>query len=229
MNSCLFRGGSLCSPSQCWDPIWLEPVRVSCVLLPSLWGHTYIQPVLPGGHYSFGAIHPIYSYNLSIFSSTWIPEPWREGLDEDIPFRTECSQVSPTLPIVQLWVSVLILYVLEYREAKLVPDLKLQYYWPAFIVLEWIPHTAGGGRELSISAVTDPTADNSHTPEEYINTIVTKIPWEWPVAFWLALRPTPLDIAKVSKSPSLDGSQIMWGKHTTTILFREHINEITLF
>lgn len=63
--------------------------------------------------------------------------------------RTECSQVSHTLHIVQLWVSVLIPYVTGYRKAELVPHLKLQCCGPAFMVPACIPHTAGGERGIT--------------------------------------------------------------------------------
>lgn len=42
-NSCLFRDGSPCPPSQCWEPIWLAVCR-SCVCCYSLCES--IHPVL---------------------------------------------------------------------------------------------------------------------------------------------------------------------------------------
>lgn len=39
------------------------------------------------------------SYNLSAFSSTYIPEPQGEGFDKGTPFRAECSKVLHSLLI----------------------------------------------------------------------------------------------------------------------------------
>lgn len=36
-------------------------------------------------------------YSQSDFSSAEFPDPWEEGFDRNIPFRTECSKVSHPL------------------------------------------------------------------------------------------------------------------------------------
>lgn len=41
---------------------------------------------------------PSASYTLSTSSSTGFPEPWGEGFDGDISFRTQHSKVSLSLP-----------------------------------------------------------------------------------------------------------------------------------
>lgn len=46
------------------------------------------------------------SYSLSASSSTGFPEPRGEGIDEDIPFRIECSKGTRSQHIVQLWISI---------------------------------------------------------------------------------------------------------------------------
>lgn len=48
---------------------------------------------------------PSDSYNLSASVSFSIehPELWGEGFDEDITFMTECSKISYSLHIIQLW------------------------------------------------------------------------------------------------------------------------------
>jgi hypothetical protein len=39
---------------------------------------------------------------------TRFPEPWEEGIDEDVSFWTECPKDSHSLHIVQLWVHYLL-------------------------------------------------------------------------------------------------------------------------
>lgn len=54
----------------------------------------------------FSLSHPSSdSCNLSTSSSAWIPDPWGEWFNEDIPFRIECSKVSYSLHILHFCVS----------------------------------------------------------------------------------------------------------------------------
>jgi hypothetical protein len=53
---------------------------------------------------------------FSLSASTGFPEPWGEGINEDIPFGTECSRGSCSLHIVPLWISV---FIPVYARAKL--------------------------------------------------------------------------------------------------------------
>lgn len=87
-----------------------------------------VHPSCPAGrHCSLGVTPSLLALPIS---SSSLPRGSLEGgsFDDDIPRRAECSQVSPTLPVVELWVSVLSHCAIEYREAELVPDLKLQDY-----------------------------------------------------------------------------------------------------
>lgn len=83
------------SPSQCWDFVWFEPVQVLCLLPQPLSSHQsgVSGTTTPG------------SYGLPTSSFSQIQGPCWEGLD--IPFMTECSKLSHSMHVVQLWVSVL--------------------------------------------------------------------------------------------------------------------------
>lgn len=48
------------------------------------------------------------SCNLPASSSTWMCWPLEEVVDADIPFRTESSSVSYSMPMVQLWICLLL-------------------------------------------------------------------------------------------------------------------------
>lgn len=68
----------------------------------SLWAHRWINPVVSGKQFPWR--HPP-TLTLSIFPPPLLhssPKPWGKGLDEDIPSRTDGSQVSHSLYTVQL-------------------------------------------------------------------------------------------------------------------------------
>lgn len=80
-----------------WGSIWVGSVNAAMV------SEFVCVAVLLCLKDSFlGSSSPSGSHDLSVSSSTFSPEPWREGFDRDIPRRIECSKVSYSLPIVQL-------------------------------------------------------------------------------------------------------------------------------
>jgi hypothetical protein len=89
------------TPSQCWDPFWLEPVQILCMVLQSL---KFIsvsvllcrEDSISLGHSSFLAFLPQGSLNLE-----------RKGLMK-VSHLGLCFKVFHSL-IVHLWVSVLVL------------------------------------------------------------------------------------------------------------------------
>lgn len=82
--------------------MWLRPVQ----LLQSRWVHMYVL-CLEGLVFSVSSIL-IGSFHLSIFSPTKFPKPWGDGLEGDIPFRTDGSKVSHSLSAVQLRASLFV-------------------------------------------------------------------------------------------------------------------------
>ena len=97
-NSFLVRGSTPLCCHQCWDPLWLGPWR-SCACFPSPYDFIYV-PLLfsQGDTISLESSITCGSYSPSASSFTLTPEPWGQGLLGDIPFRTECSKVSHSLP-----------------------------------------------------------------------------------------------------------------------------------
>lgn len=89
-NSFLVRDGTLCPLP--FLPVWFCPVwtcacyqvSVSSSVYQScwVWKMLSLEVSITSGSY------------LSSFSSSWIPDPWEEGFDKDIPFKTGCSKVS---------------------------------------------------------------------------------------------------------------------------------------
>lgn len=100
---CRYLGirASVYFPFSVLRPSWLEPCR-SCAVCHSLWEFICVWKTLFPWSYPFPL--PLQSFCLLICID---PEPWGEWFDGDILFRTECSQISYYLHIVQLWVGVL--------------------------------------------------------------------------------------------------------------------------
>lgn len=71
----------------------------ACVLPQSLWVYTCIDPAVSTRSCFPGVIH-----HVCLRRS---PEPWGHGFDEDMPVRSKCPEVSNSLCMAQLWVSVL--------------------------------------------------------------------------------------------------------------------------
>lgn len=94
-------------------PIFLSPytdfvlfeLEVLCVLAPSLWIAMSISPVMSEKRCFLEVAHHLWLLNSA---STSIPEPWGERCYAEIPFRTECFNISHFLQVVHLRVSELI-------------------------------------------------------------------------------------------------------------------------
>ena len=86
------------TPSQCWDPFWLEPVQILCMVLQSLkFISVCREDSISLGHSSFLAFLPQGSLNLE-----------RKGLMK-VSHLGLCFKVFHSL-IVHLWVSVISIY-----------------------------------------------------------------------------------------------------------------------
>lgn len=81
--------------------VWFESVQVLCMLPQSPWVHMRFFSCLFGDPWFFGVLHPrCFLPPLLLFY-----EPWGEGIEGDIPFRTKCFEVSVSLCIMSGFVS----------------------------------------------------------------------------------------------------------------------------
>ena len=94
-------------PSECFSM-----PRESCWNSPSL--------LTTGRHFLF--FHPS---PLSVSSPAEPPEPWGEGFDKDIPFRTDYPKISYSLHTIPLWTSV---WIIIYCSVNLLDDDWLRHW-----------------------------------------------------------------------------------------------------
>lgn len=117
---------SLCqleiASSSVLGPCPIEPVQSLCLRPRSPWVHTCVTPPVSKDTVSLELPISFGSFILSASCSTQLLKSWGERLDEDIPFRVECSKISHSLHTAQLWVSVLT--TVYYRR-------KLLWWWPS--------------------------------------------------------------------------------------------------
>jgi hypothetical protein len=95
---------SLCQWSSVGDSVWVRGGGL-CLLFPVLGVH-WLGPVLSVCAATISASLWLFQSFCLLFHS--VPELPGEELDGAIPFRTECSKVSPSLHVVQLWDSMFV-------------------------------------------------------------------------------------------------------------------------
>ena len=96
------------SPSQCWNPVWLRPVKVLCVLPHSLCKFTCTSVLLcPEDIGSLESSITSGSYNAPLLPCRSLSLE-KEVFNEHISFRTDCSEVFHSLHLTLLWISVFV-------------------------------------------------------------------------------------------------------------------------
>lgn len=97
----------ICNWLSIWDNYWLwnstgpKTVQALFMLPQSPWVHMRFFSCLFGDPWFFGVLHPrCFLPPLLLFY-----EPWGEGIEGDIPFRTKCFEVSVSLCIMSGFVS----------------------------------------------------------------------------------------------------------------------------